>query len=225
MLRRFFRLLRLCLPQFAQPFLFRLPLSGKPCRLFFLGAADMGETGFFLGDLLGNAPTLILLLCFQFSEVRLFLGPAFDGLFFRQLPFLLQLCQFGFLFGTGLFLFLAKSTPEEIKSDVLQSLKAGKKPDIRQIEERVRDARWTAKQKGVDQDPEAKRERRAKRERWEAELQKREERELQVLAEALQILSKLDREDLERLVVLMSTNDVTSALWLALEWNLKDRGT
>ncbi len=124
-----------------------------------------------------------------------------------------------------LYLLVAKSTPEEIKTDVLQSLEAGKKPDIRQIEERVRDARWTAKQKGVDQDPEAKRERRAKRERWEAELEKREERELQVLAEALQILSKLDREDLERLVVLMSTNDVTSQLWLALEWNLKDRGT
>ena len=51
-----------------------------------------------------------------------------------------------------LYLLAAKSTPVEIQTDVLQSLEAGKKPNIRQIEERVRDARWTAKFKGIDRE-------------------------------------------------------------------------
>ena len=124
----------------------------------------------------------------------------------------------------------ARSTPEELKAEVISTLKSGKSIDPRQIEARIGMARSehriAARQKlqRATRSPAAKRRREREKERWEAEERARKERIDQAVAEAVQILLKLPPEDLERLVKLMGEGAVGWHLQEALGWAIGSRG-
>ncbi len=134
-----------------------------------------------------------------------------------------------------LYLLAAKSTSVEIQTDVLQSLEADKKPDIRQIEERVRDARWPAKFKGIDGEavdatllpPEP--------DRWSSKSARLFNKTTDSLVIKLEVMLEGDFPHLvgaERMVVLhkllharKEINSVIRKLQFALRQALEDRGT
>ena len=127
-----------------------------------------------------------------------------------------------------LHLLAAKSTPEDIQTEVVSTLKAGKSIDPRQIEARIGMARAehriAARQERqrAARSPAAKRYQEREKAKWEAKQQARKERINQGVAEAVQILLRLTREDLDRLVEIMREDGVDWPLQEALERTLED---
>ena len=124
-----------------------------------------------------------------------------------------------------LYLLAAKSTPEKVQTEVISDLEAGKDIDPREIRDRVAEAKEKRRveQREAAMSPEEKLRRKrsrerltAERDRLEAERAAVEQRRKDATDEAMKILLKLDRKDLDRLIEVLRQSGLSWSLHNAL---------